>query len=136
MSRPAIIISERDAELLDRLLEKPANASLPVAKALNEELDRATTVPAAEIPANVVTINSQVEFRNLRNGETWIRTLVYPQNLSDSQTQISVLAPVGAALLGLKEGDNIEWALPAGVSTHIEVIKVLCQPETAGDAGH
>ena len=107
MSRPTIIINELDAERIDRLLEKPEFASLPVADALNEELDRAQMCTPETMPHDVVTMNSQVKFRNLTTGEELTRTLVYPAQMTDSSTQLSVLAPVGAALLGLRTGDTI-----------------------------
>ncbi|MEH0886099.1 nucleoside diphosphate kinase regulator [Enterobacter sp. UNJFSC 003] len=133
MSRPTIIINELDAERIDRLLEKAEFASLPVADALNEELDRAQMCSPETMPHDVVTMNSQVRFRNLSTGEELIRTLVYPSQMTDSSAQLSVLAPVGAALLGLRTGDTINWALPGGTSTHLEVLELLYQPEAAGD---
>ena len=133
MSRPTIIINELDAERIDRLLEKAEFASLPVADALNEELDRAQMCTPETMPHDVVTMNSQVKFRNLTTGEELTRTLVYPAQMTDSSTQLSVLAPVGAALLGLRTGDTIHWELPGGASTHLEVLELLYQPEAAGD---
>lgn len=133
MSRPTIIINERDAERLDRLLEQPAHASLAVADALNEELDRANMCAPEAMPHDVVTMNSRVKFRELKSGETRVRTLVYPAQMTDSATQLSVLAPVGAALLGLRVGDSIHWTLPGGTTTDLEVLELLYQPEAAGD---
>ena len=124
MSRPTIIINELDAERIDRLLEKAEFASLPVADAL---------MRSSTMPHDVVTMNSQVKFRNLTTGEELTRTLVYPAQMTDSSAQLSVLAPVGAALLGLRTGDTIHWELPGGASTHLEVLELLYQPEAAGD---
>lgn len=75
-----------------------------------------------EMPHDVVTMNSRVKFRNLSDGEVRVRTLVYPAKMTDSNTQLSVMAPVGAALLGLRVGDSIHWELPGGVATHLEVL--------------
>lgn len=133
MSRPTIIINELDAERIDRLLEQPAFASLPVAAALNDELDRAQMCTPQDMPADVVTMNSQVKFRDLATGEVRTRTLVYPANMTDSSTQLSVLAPVGAALIGLRTGDAIHWELPGGTATHLEVLELIWQPEAAGE---
>lgn len=133
MSRPTIIINELDAERIDRLLEQPAFASLPVADALNAELDRAQMCTPQNMPHDVVTMNSKVKFRDLTTGEMRVRTLVYPAQMTDSATQLSVLAPVGAALIGLRAGDTINWALPGGTSTHLEVLELLWQPEAAGE---
>lgn len=112
MSRPTIIINDLDAERIDRLLEQPAYADLPIADALNAELDRAQMCSPQEMPNDVVTMNSRVKFRNLSDGETRVRTLVYPANMTDSSTQLSVMAPVGAALLGLPFTGNCRAAPP------------------------
>lgn len=133
MSRPTIIINELDAERIDMLLEKPEYAALPIADALNAELDRAQMCTPESIPHDVVTMNSQVKFRDLTTGEERTRTLVYPAKMTDSATQLSVLAPVGAALIGLRTGDTIHWELPGGASAHLEVLELLYQPEAAGD---
>ena len=118
MSRPTIIINDLDAERIDILLEQPAYAGLPIADALNAELDRAQMCSPEEMP---------------RDGEVRVRTLVYPAKMTDSNTQLSVMAPVGAALLGLRVGDSIHWELPGGVATHLEVLELEYQPEAAGD---
>ncbi len=123
MSRPTIIINDLDAERIDILLEQPAYAGLPIADALNAELDRAQMCSPEEMPHDVVTMNSRVKFRNLSDGEVRVRTLVYPAKMTDSNTQLSVMAPVGAALLGLRVGDSIHWELPGGVATHLEVLE-------------
>ena len=133
MARPAIIINDFDAERIDRLLEQPAYANSPVASALNDELDRAQMCSPQTMPADVVTMNSEVKFRDLSSGEERVRTLVFPAQLTDSNTQLSVLAPVGAALLGLRVGDTIHWELPGGVTTHLEVLALNYQPEAAGE---
>ncbi|MGU3413405.1 nucleoside diphosphate kinase regulator [Enterobacteriaceae bacterium C34A] len=133
MTRPAIIINEFDAERIDRLLEKPEWANSPVAQALNDELDRAQMCSPQEMPHNVVSMNSQVRFRDLSTNEERVRTLVFPANMTDSATQLSVLAPVGAALLGLRVGDAIHWTLPNGTETHLEVLELIYQPEAAGE---
>lgn len=133
MSRPAIIINELDAERLDSLLEKPQYAKTPVADMLNAELDRAEMYSPEDMPANVVSMNSRVKFRDLISQEEFIRTLVYPANLTDSDEQLSVMAPVGAALLGLRVGDTINWDLPNGNKTHLEVLELQYQPESAGE---
>ncbi|WP_052284787.1 nucleoside diphosphate kinase regulator [Kluyvera genomosp. 1] len=133
MTRPAIIINEFDAERIDRLLEQPAYANSPVANALNDELDRAQMCAPEAMPHDVVSMNSQVRFRDLTTGEERVRTLVFPAQMTDSSSQLSVMAPVGAALLGLRTGNTIHWELPGGASTHLEVLELLYQPEAAGE---
>lgn len=86
MSRPTIIINDLDAERIDRLLEQPAFAGLPIADALNAELDRAQMCSPETMPHDVVTMNSRVKFRNLSDGEVRVRTTVYPANMTDSGT--------------------------------------------------
>ena len=125
MSRPTIIINDLDAERIDILLEQPAYAGLPIADALNAELDRAQMCSPEEMPHDVVTMNSRVKFRNLSDGEVRVRTLVYPAKMTDSNTQLSVMAP--------RVGDSIHWELPGGVATHLEVLELEYQPEAAGD---
>ena len=78
MSRPTIIINDLDAERIDRLLEQPAFAGLPIADALNAELDRAQMCSPETMPHDVVTMNSRVKFRNLSDGEVRVRTRVIP----------------------------------------------------------
>ncbi|MDV3385226.1 nucleoside diphosphate kinase regulator [Klebsiella pneumoniae] len=131
MTRPAIIINELDAERIDRLLEQRLSPT-QVADALNEELDRAQMLAPEAMPHDVVTMNSRVKFRDLTSGEERVRTLVFPSQVTDSASQLSVLA-VGAALLGLKVGSTIHWELPGGASTHLEVLELLYQPEAAGE---
>ncbi|GKX51963.1 nucleoside diphosphate kinase regulator [Budvicia aquatica] len=133
MLKPAIIINELDAERIDMLLEHPEFASSPVAQALNSEIDRAEIVAPEKIPADVVTMNSRVRFIDLSNQEERVRTLVFPNALKDSSEQISVMAPIGAALLGLRVGDNISWHLPNDTVAKIKVLELLYQPEAAGE---
>lgn len=138
MSKPNLTINELDAERLDALLEQPAYAGNPIAKALNEELDRADILPSQEMPTNIVTMNSKVRFtegKKGEEGEEHTRTLVYPAALTDSNEQLSVMAPLGAALLGLRVGDNITWLMPNGEQSLIQVLELLYQPEAEGCFG-
>ncbi|MEI7263876.1 nucleoside diphosphate kinase regulator [Pectobacterium carotovorum] len=133
MTKPNLTISELDAERLDMLLEQPAFADSDIAQVLNEELDRADILPSASIPSHVVTMNSRVRFRDLNTNEEHIRTLVYPAAVKDSKEPLSVMAPLGAALLGMHVGNSITWQLPNGEETRIEVLELLYQPEAAGE---
>lgn len=133
MTKPNLTISELDAERLDMLLEQPAFAGTPIAQALNEELDRAEILPSVDIPSDVVTMNSRVRFRDLTANEEHTRTLVYPVNMKDSSEQLSVMAPLGAALLGMHVGNTIDWKLPNGAQARVEVLELIYQPEAAGE---
>lgn len=130
-TRPNITITSLDAERLERLIE-----GLPAAapgRALEEELARADIVAPQAIPPNVVTMNSTVRFKVDASNEEFTLTLVYPKDLDGSNDKISVLAPVGSALLGLATGDEIDWAKPGGGLVRVRIIEVTYQPERSGD---
>jgi len=98
---------------------------------LAEELARAKVVESAKIPADVVTLNAQVVLRDLdRDVEKHYR-LVLPAEADIASGALSVLAPVGTAILGYREGDVVEWRVPSGIR-HLRIEKVLYQPEAAG----
>lgn len=131
-THPNIIITSRDAARLETLLEGLPAGSFPGHKALEDELYRATLVAPEEIPPTVVTMNSTVRFAVLPSGVEHRLKLVYPGKTDASDDTVSILAPVGSALLGLAEGDEIHWPNPNGGTLHIVVHKVEAQPERAG----
>ena len=133
-SQPHLVVSVRDARRLEALLASEAGAASPVAAALEAELLRAELREPAEIPADVVTMNSQLLCVDEASGAERVLRLVYPAEADASKGQVSVLAPVGAALLGLSAGQSIEWPLPNGRSTRLRVLRVLDQPEAGGRA--
>jgi regulator of nucleoside diphosphate kinase len=99
---------------------------------LAQELDRAEVVQAKDIPADTVTMHSHVLVRDLDTGGESTYTLVYPSDADIAKGKISILAPIATALLGYREGDEIEWPTPGG-RRRLNVIQVLYQPEAAGD---
>jgi len=99
---------------------------------LSEDLERATVVDSKDIPPDVVTINSTLKIRDLDSGEEMVFTLVSPSNADLSQGRISLLAPVGASVVGYRSGDIVEWPVPGGLK-RLKIEKVLYQPEAAGD---
>lgn len=99
---------------------------------LAAELDRAVVVESDKIPKDVVTMNSRVCLRDLDNGEDELYQVVYPEDTDIEHNKISVLAPIGTAILGYKVGDVIEWKVPAGLR-RLKIKKILYQPEKAGD---
>jgi len=101
-------------------------------KALADELRRATIVEPNEIPADVITMNSRADLVDLDTGESVTFTLVFPQDSYLEEEKISVLAPIGAGMLGYRVGDEFEWDVPEGVR-RMKVVKVHYQPEAAGD---
>ena len=105
--KPNLVVTELDAIRLEELLANmPADASL-IKKRLLSELDRADIVPSNEVSKQVVTMNSTVRFLIASKQEHFEYTLSYPQDVRDSSKQISILAPIGSALLGLSVGDEL-----------------------------
>lgn len=127
----ALILNARDVDRLERLLETPALAALPVADALQQEMARADVLAPEDMPANVVTMNSTVLCREESSGREHRLTLVYPAEADADAGKVSVLAPVGAALLGLSVGQAIDWPAPEGMLS-LRVLGIPYQPEAAG----
>lgn len=132
-SRPKLIISSLDAERLERLLETLPESAFPGREALEAELARADIVEPKDMPPDVVTMNSTVKFRVDASTEEFTLTLVYPRDMDNGNDKISILAPVGSALLGLSKGDEIEWPRPGGGLMHVRIDEITYQPERAGD---
>lgn len=99
---------------------------------LEEELERARVVDPHEVPADVVTMNSQVLLTDLDTGERLALTLVFPGVSNAHESRISILAPMGLALLGAREGEQLRWPTPRGVRS-LRIERVLYQPEAAGN---
>ena len=95
---------------------------------LENELKRAQIVPSEEVPPDVITMNTRAEFLDLESGERMEFTLVLPADANINDGKISVLAPLGTAMLGYRVGDTFEWPVPYGIR-HLKVIKVHFQPE-------
>ncbi|MCK9539971.1 nucleoside diphosphate kinase regulator [Dokdonella sp.] len=131
--KPRITVSSLDLDRLESLLEAPAMRALPGAVALHAELERAEIVDPDKVPPNVVTMNSTVRFVTDSSGHEFEYTLVYPKDANNDAGRISVLAPVGSALLGLAVGDEIEWPRPGGGTTRVRIVEVTFQPERAGE---
>ncbi|MCR6544056.1 nucleoside diphosphate kinase regulator [Dehalobacterium formicoaceticum] len=99
---------------------------------LELELNRANIVPSDKIPEDSITMNSKVLLKDLDSGEETVYTLVYPENVDLMEHKISVLAPIGTAILGFREGDIVDWKIPAGI-IKLKVEKIMYQPEAAGN---
>lgn len=99
---------------------------------LEAELDRAEIVDPKRIPASVITMRSKVRLKDLVSGEAKVYSLVFPTEANFKEGKISVLAPIGTAILGYKSGDCIEWPVPSGVRK-LKVDEILYQPEAAGE---
>ena len=116
----SIIVTDSDFALL-RTLDTYAH--------LAAELENAEIVAAGRVPPDVVTMNSRVSFEDATTGESREITIVFPQDADVPQGKVSVLAPVGTALLGLTEGESIVWPFPDGGSRCLRVLEITFQPE-------
>ena len=128
-----IFITEEDRARLDALIRRALDQNAQRVSglaALAGELRRARVAPRSEIPPDVVTMGSTVRLKDLETGEDETYTLVYPADADIEENKLSVLAPVGTALLGYRSGDEVEWPVPAGVR-RFRVEEVLFQPESA-----
>jgi len=130
--KPSIIVSSQDLERIEALLDNLPPDS-PIVRSLLEELDRANIVSAQEVPPSVVTMRSTVRFQIDQPPETFCLTLSYPREMPDVPDGISLLTPIGTALLGLSVGDSIDWPRPDGQLVKVRIVEVLYQPERAGD---
>jgi len=121
---PSIILSQRDAARLEAMLDSPALRNTPAADALLDELARAEVVAEDQVPADVVRMNSVVECEDENGGGRHVLTLVYPQDADVGAGKVSILAPVGSALLGLSIGQVIDWLAPGGRMLRLRVIAI------------
>jgi regulator of nucleoside diphosphate kinase len=128
---PRIVLSRFDHERLERLLDKVGPR--PDLEALRAEIERAEIVEPEAVPASLVTMNSVVRFVDEDSGRESEVKLVFPGHADVESHRISVLAPVGSALLGLSVGDSLDWPLPEGRTRRLRVVAVTYQPEAAGD---
>ena len=131
--RPEITISSLDLERLYTLIESLPKNAFPNVDGLEAALGRAHVVSPAEVPPTIVTMNSTVKFSVESTQNEFELTLVYPKDADSSGKTISVLAPVGSALLGLSQGDEIEWPKPGGGLLKVKITGIVYQPERAGE---
>lgn len=96
---------------------------------LRRELERALVVSSAAVPGDVATMNSRVRYADETDGARRTVSLVFPSRADAAKGKVSVLAPVGAALLGLSEGQSIEWEFPDGSRRRLRLEQVVYQPE-------
>lgn len=135
MDERTIYITDYDMTRLQKLiaeakqLDRRGNEYL---ESLEAELTRAVLVAPTAIPANVVTMNSKVCLVDLDTQEEMVYTLVFPGDADLAQGKISVLAPIGTAMLGYRVGDTFAWKIPDGTA-RLQVKEVLYQPEASGD---
>jgi regulator of nucleoside diphosphate kinase len=132
----SIIITLLDRERILKLINQEKEfgkaKNKEYLKSLEQELNRATILPSERIPADVVTMNSRILLEDLDAGEKMEYTLVYPKDSELLENKISVLAPIGTAILGYQEGDIIDWKVPSGI-IRLKIERILYQPEAAGN---
>jgi regulator of nucleoside diphosphate kinase len=99
---------------------------------LEEELARSDEVPPDEVAADVVTMNSRVRLQKESTGQEIVCSLVFPAEADASANKISIVAPLGIAILGFRVGDTVAWPMPGGVQKY-KIVEIAYQPEAAGD---
>ena len=117
---PPILVSSEDRA---RLLDLVSHAEGPVAEQLEHELDRAEVLPLHDVPSDVIVMDSEVEYEELGTGRRRQLRLVYPREADGAAGRVSILAPLGCALLGLRVAQEIDWKMPGG-KRRIRVLSV------------
>jgi regulator of nucleoside diphosphate kinase len=125
---PSLIITARDLARLRRVIDLH---DTPTAEQLEGELQRATVVDPREVPPTVVTMNSEVAYEDCATGERRVVRVVFPNEADAGRGKVSVMAPIGSALIGLSVGQEIEWRVPGGTK-RIRVVEIRYQPEASG----
>ena len=129
-----LVITEADFDRLKALMDSPRYRSIHAMRlaSLQEELNHSKVFHAENVPRNVVTMHSRVRVWDLGAEESDTYTLVYPADADIEEGKVSVLAPLGLALLGARVGQVVEFDAPAGLR-RLRIQKILYQPEAAGD---
>lgn len=119
MADPKITLTENDYLRLDHILGYGEFEDLEF------EVSRANVIAAEEVTSDLVTMHSLFKYHNLTDDKIGEMTIVYPDEANLDERKISVLAPLGSALIGLREGDEVEWPFPDGSLKRLKVLKVL-----------
>jgi regulator of nucleoside diphosphate kinase len=131
-----IYITMPDHERLTKLIqiarEREGDANRKYLDSLEEELERAEVVQQKDIPPDVITMRSTVRLKDLDSSEEMTYQLTFPTEANFDEGKISVLAPIGTAMIGYRHRDVIEWEVPSGVR-RLRVEDVLYQPESKGE---
>jgi len=134
MKEKEVVITDADFDRLRHLVDSPRYRGVQSSAmaTLKEELGRGRIVAPNSVPKGIVTMRSQIKVRDMKSDETQTYTLVYPEEADINEDKLSVLAPLGRALLGSKVGQVVEFDAPGG-TRKLKVEKILYQPEAAGD---
>ena len=136
MKTRKIVLTEPDHEQLNWLitsLREQFRLDVERLDDLQSELNRAIVVKPSKVPAYVVTMNSRVRIRDLISGRELTYQIVFPKDADIAENRISVLAPIGTALLGYRAGSTVEWRVPSGMR-RFRILDVEYQPEAARTA--
>ena len=131
--RKEIYITENDKERLNKLIDaeiKSGNMLDKPMKKLYDEINKAIVVGSRQVPLDTITMNTRALLH--LDHEDIELTLVYPEDADLAKNKMSVLSPIGTAILGYKAGDIVEWEVPSGI-TQIHIKGILYQPEASGD---
>lgn len=123
--RPRIVVTASEHALLMGLAERASERNSPIGEFLAEELSRAAIVPDDACAPNIVRIGSVITYRERATGRIRTVTLVYPKDADIDHQRISILTPIGAALIGLSPGQSIEWPSPSGTMESLTVLEVM-----------
>ncbi len=130
-----LYVSEYDQARLEEMILQARKQRYQGSRDLRELqalLDMAEIVPDGQLPKDVAMMGSVVRVRDLDTEREQTYTLVWPEQTDPDQGKVSILAPMGSALLGRREGSEFDWVIPEGVR-HLKIMKVLSQPEGQGD---
>lgn len=134
MNKCTLVFNDYDVERLEDILDgyRFTESKRGSFDALAEELGKGKVVAANRVPPDVVTLNSRIMMRDLDKNTQMEVTLVLPANADFAAGRLSVISPIGTAVLGYAVGDEIKWQVQAGVK-RLRIEQILYQPESAGD---
>ena len=133
MNKKRLILNKRDCVRLRQVInDSHYQGNNQYIKNLEAELSDAMLLEPEKIPPDVITMNTKVSFIETYDAEEFVYTIVYPEDADIEEGKISILAPIGTALLGYRVGDEITWKVPAGIKK-FRIEKIIYQPESNGD---
>jgi|SRR5690606_34454144 len=127
MTDPKITLTENDYLRLDHILGYGEFEDLEF------EVSRAKVISSEEVPSDLITMHTHFRYQNLTDNKLGEMTIVYPDEANLDERKISVLAPLGSAFIGLREGDEVEWPFPDGSLKRLKVLKVLSSGERGSE---
>lgn len=135
MNERSIYITQHDLDRLEELItvaRKADTLDMDYLDQLDEALLAKTSIGSRAVPPDVITMNSRVRLGDPLTGQSQVYTLVFPADADAAAGRVSVLAPLGTAMLGAARGQTIEW-IAGGSTRRLRVEEILYQPEAAGD---